>query len=129
MVEAGTGNWWVMEDNLIGGKAHIGYWPNELFGSLDTAATMVQFGGLVYSPPNQLPPTMGSGHFEPPNFLHTSFVANVRFVDSSMYAFEPVDVPIVDHSDKCYQSKYLGNTQGHARFASMFGGPGGASCM
>ncbi|KAJ4848429.1 hypothetical protein Tsubulata_020626, partial [Turnera subulata] len=125
-----TGDWWVQEDNLIGGKVTIGYWPNQLFGSLNTVATMVEFGGLAYSPPNVPPPTMGSGHFEPPSFLHTSFVANVRFLDSSgYYTWEPVDVPFVDQSDKCYESKFLGNTGGHTGFASMFGGPGGASCM
>ncbi|KAJ4836359.1 hypothetical protein Tsubulata_025915 [Turnera subulata] len=123
-----TGNWVVVE-SVDGGHVQIGYWPSTLFTGLATSARAIQFGGEVVSPPGVPPPAMGSGRFEPPNLQRTSSISNIQFTDSTNRPYDPADVAITDVGDKCYQSKYLGDTQTGAGYASLFGGPGGPSCM
>ncbi|KAK0571332.1 hypothetical protein LWI29_014307 [Acer saccharum] len=46
-LDPNTGNWWLK----VGPKYEVvvGYWPKELFGYLSHSATMVEWGGEVYS--------------------------------------------------------------------------------
>ncbi|KAJ4836360.1 hypothetical protein Tsubulata_025916 [Turnera subulata] len=125
-----TGNWLVIDSVNDEPKAQVGYWPGALFtAGLAASAGAVQFGGDVYSPPNEPPPAMGSGHFEVPDFIHTSYISSIELVDSANNTYAPDEIKFADVGEKCYQAKYLGNTAQSTRFASMFAGPGGPSCM
>lgn len=44
---------------------YVGYWPNSLFTDVGLAhgASLVSWGGEVYSPVKEKSPSMGSGHF------------------------------------------------------------------
>ncbi|CBI34797.3 unnamed protein product, partial [Vitis vinifera] len=102
-----SGNWWFIVRNSEG-VVNFGYWPGSLFNNLADHATELEFGGQVYSPPNQPSPQMGSGHFYPKNAFKTASVSNIAFVDGSNVLTEPENISMVLTPNKpnCYYANY-----------------------
>ncbi|KAL0873504.1 hypothetical protein Bca101_023209 [Brassica carinata] len=55
-----TGDWWLIVFN-----ENVGYWPKSLFTEVGLVhgASLISYGGEVYSPVKEKSPHMGSGHF------------------------------------------------------------------
>ncbi|KAL5853472.1 hypothetical protein ACOSQ3_008590 [Xanthoceras sorbifolium] len=119
-----TGNWWLKSgpNNIV-----IGYWPKNLFGYLSHSATMVQWGGEVYSQNVKKSPhtwtQMGSGSFA--EFLETSacFIKHVRIMDNSLQLKYPQWVGTGADEENCYTAHNY--VQGYTvEPVFFFGGPG-----
>ncbi|WJZ82348.1 hypothetical protein VitviT2T_002115 [Vitis vinifera] len=125
-----SGNWWFIVRNSEG-VVNFGYWPGSLFNNLADHATELEFGGQVYSPPNQPSPQMGSGHFYPKNAFKTASVSNIAFVDGSNVLTEPENISMVLTPNKpnCYYANYCEFWDDVFRYNTMFGGPGGPNCI
>ncbi|XP_034707172.1 uncharacterized protein LOC117930645 [Vitis riparia] len=130
MEDPASGNWWFIVRNSEG-VVNFGYWPGSLFNNLADHATELEFGGQVYSPPNQPSPQMGSGHFYPKNAFKTASVSNIAFVDGSNVLTEPENISMVLTPNKpnCYYANYCEFWDDVFRYNTMFGGPGGPNCI
>ncbi|XP_072983294.1 protein neprosin-like [Typha latifolia] len=118
-----TDYWWLSYGNVV-----IGYWPANIFKGLGQVATIVLFGGDVYSPRNesQLPHTstaMGSGEFATMHWSHASFVGEPRVMDYSMSFKYPDPGTAYSSKTNCYSAE----NYAEVRFTEplfYFGGPG-----
>ncbi|CAN4077703.1 unnamed protein product [Withania somnifera] len=107
-----NGNWWFYmgHDDIP-----IGFWPKSMFTSLASLAAIVEWGGVVYSPPGVPEPPMGASY---PLVGDTSFDAYCETID--------VDTTIthVDSPD-LYQVKALPlYRRGKSQHFVLYGGPG-----
>ncbi|KAJ4889752.1 hypothetical protein Rs2_29500 [Raphanus sativus] len=119
--DRGSGNWW-----LRIGEEFVGYWPGQLFNSIGSGATVVQWGGEIVNLATGGQHTttdMGSGHFAEEGFGKASYFRNLMTVDGTNTLREPQGVnPIVTNAN-CYNIKagQAGTTWGVNFF---YGGPG-----
>ncbi|CAL5204839.1 unnamed protein product [Lathyrus oleraceus] len=99
------GNWWL---NIKNGTV-IGYWPAELLGNLRHSATVVQWGGQVYSDKvKKAPPhtstQMGSGDSADGRFGFACYMSNVRIKDYSGFHKYPEFVNTNADEPYCYNA-------------------------
>ncbi|KAJ1430342.1 hypothetical protein SESBI_07833 [Sesbania bispinosa] len=118
-----SGNWWLK----ILHNVPIGYWPAELFDSLKYRATVVEWGGQVFSSKvkSNSPHTgtgMGSGDFANGTAGHSCFMLNVRVMDYSMQLKYPENVTAATEEPNCYS--VLNNVGQGTDPVFYFGGPG-----
>ncbi|CAN0898117.1 RING-H2 finger protein ATL11 [Linum grandiflorum] len=62
--DATSGDWFLRwrSDGIT-----MGFWPRKIFTNLVNSANYIEWGGEVYSPPDTIPPPMGSGElYNPP---------------------------------------------------------------
>ncbi|KAJ0975068.1 hypothetical protein J5N97_017033 [Dioscorea zingiberensis] len=118
-----TGNWWLE----LEGEGHqpepIGYWPKDIFTSLNVNPITVQWGGNVYSPPNIKSPAMGNGHFPDEKGVTAASVNNIYLVDDKHKLKEPSgdkEKLIVDRKD-CYGVSKLENVGQHLKWMFRYG--------
>ncbi|XP_075650899.1 protein neprosin-like [Castanea sativa] len=120
--------WWLsLKDDVIG------YWPLEIFNSLQQKAQIVQWGGYVYSKnvKGVTPHTttaMGSGDFASGLWGSACFILNVRIVDDSLQLKYPKSVQGYTEEPDCYSAL---NNQTNPALEPIFyfGGPGrGPNC-
>ncbi|XVF48624.1 hypothetical protein PTKIN_Ptkin03bG0205100 [Pterospermum kingtungense] len=118
-----SGNWWLH----FGSNIVVVDWPaRSLMTYLKQSATMVEWGGEVYSPNVKKTPhtktAMGSGEF--PSFMwgKASFISNVRIVDYSFSLKYP------DWVDTWADEYYCYSTYNYMKYEAepvfYFGGPG-----
>lgn len=104
----------------------IGYWPGELFETLKHSATLVQWGGEVFSPQVKISPhtgtQMGSGDFAEGGFGHACFIRNIRIKDYSLMLKYPESINAATQEPSCYN--VLNDVQSGQDPTFYFGGPG-----
>ncbi|KAJ4892289.1 hypothetical protein Rs2_32037 [Raphanus sativus] len=115
------GNWW-----LRIGEELVGYWPGELFNSIGSGATTLQWGGEIVNLETGGQHTatdMGSGHFAGEGFRRAGYFRNLMTVDGFNTLREPQGLSPIITNANCYniQAGAAGTTWGVNFF---YGGPG-----
>ncbi|KAM7517804.1 hypothetical protein LguiB_016766 [Lonicera macranthoides] len=88
-ISQSTGNWWLRD------IYEIGYWPKEIFGSLDiNGAEKAAWGSLVHSD-TPISPPMGGGTFDNGRALQTAYMSLVQLRENGrnrylVYMYEGV---------------------------------------
>ncbi|XP_062075962.1 protein neprosin-like [Humulus lupulus] len=117
-----TENWWLMYE----GK-QVGYWPKEIIPRLVDGATVVSWGGQVYSPVGRPTPAMGSGGLPDQGFGKSAFIMRIKvdkdynhpqFIDP-----QKDDLSILTTQPKCYNSQFGYQAAAAWGYYSFFGGP------
>ena len=111
----------------------MGYWPKEIFTHLATGASLVRYGGAVYSPPIiRSPAPMGYVVMPDGSFNQACVFEHIQIVnaDYQMVDIDPSKVHDFYHDEKqCYKLRYFGDLGTDAGQAFVIGGPGGHACM
>ncbi|KAK9699310.1 hypothetical protein RND81_08G166600 [Saponaria officinalis] len=117
-----SGNWWLLATE---NKIPIGFWPNNIFTTLNKYGTYISCGGETYSPldkPGGLPP-MGSGAYPLNIPVQDAFSAHFETADDKLKVIN------VDGTEKFMDTKkYIVNDvgiQGSYGHVLFFGGYGG----
>ncbi|CAN0898112.1 hypothetical protein LINGRAHAP2_LOCUS19532, partial [Linum grandiflorum] len=79
--DATSGDWFLRwrSDGIT-----MGFWPRKIFTNLVNSANYIEWGGEVYSPPDTIPPPMGSGElYNPPKVWDNCFAEEVSLVDEN----------------------------------------------
>ncbi|MCL7026680.1 hypothetical protein MKW94_010897, partial [Papaver nudicaule] len=122
-LDTNTSAWW-----LASGKTFVGYWPGDLFYALHDSASLVQFGGEVFSPlleklnAHHTATAMGSGNFAIGRFGHAAFINHVRITDYSKVERYPEWVYAYMDEPYCYSA--LNHVEYIKEPQFYFGGPG-----
>ncbi|OMO86609.1 hypothetical protein COLO4_21020 [Corchorus olitorius] len=120
-----SSNWWLKIGNT---NISIGYWPAEsLMYYLKHSATLVEWGGQVYSPNVKKTPhtktAMGSGDFAAGLGGSACFIMNARIIDFSQTMKYPQWVDTWADEVYCYTA--YNYVEGYGSFPVFyFGGPG-----
>ncbi|TYK20107.1 uncharacterized protein E5676_scaffold134G002320 [Cucumis melo var. makuwa] len=117
-----SGNWWLKYQDQP-----VGYWPPTLFGYLDHSATLVEWGGEVFSSNIKVVPHtgtgMGSGDYASGLYEYASFVKQPRIVDYSIQLKYPNKVGTWADEPSCYSVDNYQRTY-TSEPVFYFGGPG-----
>ncbi|KAK9698607.1 hypothetical protein RND81_08G117000 [Saponaria officinalis] len=121
--ETTSGNWWLLATE---NKIPIGFWPNNIFTTLNKYGTHISCEGETYSPldqPGGLPP-MGSGAYPLNIPEQDAFAANFETADDKLKVIN------IDGTEKFMDTKKyivddLGIIQGSLGHVVFFGGYGG----
>ncbi|XP_045817240.1 uncharacterized protein LOC123910202 [Trifolium pratense] len=124
------GHWWLSVANY-NTSIVIGYWPVELFASLQHSASVVQWGGQVISSQlkHRTPHTkteMGSGHLADGGYGHSCFINSLRVKDYSQMLKYPESTTVAAQEPNCYN--FFNDVKDGQEPAFYFGGPG-PSCV
>nr|XP_043614029.1 uncharacterized protein LOC122585979 [Erigeron canadensis] len=114
-----SGDWW-----LKVGSEVIGYWPQTLFTDLRDHATLLEYGGEVYSPnlgTHTLTP-MGSGHFPTEGFGKAAYARNLEMVGLDDMLHPVSSFSLIAEKPDCYTA-IKGYTKDWGGYI-FFGGPG-----
>ncbi|OMO66913.1 hypothetical protein CCACVL1_20936 [Corchorus capsularis] len=120
-----SSNWWLKIGNT---NISIGYWPaKSLMYYLKHSATLVEWGGQVYSPNVKKTPhtktAMGSGDFASGLLGSACFIMNARIIDFSQIMKYPQWVATWADEVYCYTA--YNYVEGYGSFPVFyFGGPG-----
>ncbi|XP_019237148.1 PREDICTED: uncharacterized protein LOC109217365 [Nicotiana attenuata] len=116
-----NGNWWLfLEENHI----QIGFWPQRIFTDLASFATNVEWGGVVYSPPGEPEPPMGSSFFPVRDTSHDAYCRGITILDDKG---ETWDIETTVHVDNpnLYRVVDLPHAiPGKFKHFVLYGGPG-----
>ncbi|KAM7517794.1 hypothetical protein LguiB_016756 [Lonicera macranthoides] len=117
-----TGNWWLRVADIY----EIGYWPKEIFGSLDiNGAEKAAWGGLVHSDTPTSPP-MGSGTFVNGRALRTAYMNLVQLRENGGPNFvAPNDTSVQVIESRCYLVSSYGYANPTDGYTFFYGGKGG----
>ncbi|XVF46610.1 hypothetical protein PTKIN_Ptkin03bG0041500 [Pterospermum kingtungense] len=122
-MDPNSGNWWLhYGNNLV-----IGYWPvKSLMNYMNGGATLVQWGGEVYSPNVKKTPHtktgMGSGDYAAYMWGRACFIGDIRIIDSSLSLKYPEWVSTWADENNCYTTYNYVVPDAEPIF--YFGGPG-----
>ncbi|XP_045802203.1 uncharacterized protein LOC123895757 [Trifolium pratense] len=99
------GNWWLR----VKGNHIVGYWPKEMLGNLGHSATLVQWGGQVFSykvksTPPHTGTQMGSGEEASDKFGFACYMTDVRIKDYSKSLKYPAYVTTFAAEPYCYSA-------------------------
>nr|KJB27266.1 hypothetical protein B456_004G287900 [Gossypium raimondii] len=122
-MDENTNNWWL----IFGNGITIGYWPASTLNVLKNSATMVEWGGQVYSPNVRKSPhtktAMGSGKFASSLKGNACYMENIGIVDFSTQLQYPPAVTTLAEENYCYTA--LNHQDGSESSPTFyFGGPG-----
>ncbi|MBA0827458.1 hypothetical protein Goarm_012240 [Gossypium armourianum] len=122
-MDENTNNWWL----IFGNGITIGYWPASTLNVLKNSATMVEWGGQVYSPNVRKSPhtktAMGSGKFASSLKGNACYMENIAIVDFSTQLQYPPEVTTLAEENYCYTA--LNHQDGSESSPTFyFGGPG-----
>ncbi|KAL5074616.1 hypothetical protein RYX36_013600 [Vicia faba] len=117
------GKWWLKVKNNI----PVGYWPTEIVSNLEHSASLVQWGGQVFSyavktDPPHTGTQMGSGGAAGGRFGHACFMSAVRIIDYSLKVKYPQIVAVHASEPDCYNT--LNDVQYGKDPVFYFGGEG-----
>ncbi|KAL4281571.1 hypothetical protein GQ457_03G005340 [Hibiscus cannabinus] len=113
-------NWWLQLGNQF-----IGYWPQRLFSYMSDHADNAVWGGLVISPPNELSPAMGSGHFPKDGLQNKSaYFKNTQIWDGTNLTYPSRDQLVLSVSrPDCYEAQFAPGVA-PTTVDLFYGGPG-----
>ncbi|XP_052887605.1 uncharacterized protein LOC108468348 [Gossypium arboreum] len=122
-MDENTNNWWLIFGNGIA----VGYWPASTLNALKNSATMVEWGGQVYSSTVRKSPhtktAMGSGKFASSLKGNACYMENIAIVDFSTQLQYPPEVTTLAEENYCYTA--LNHQDGSESSPTFyFGGPG-----
>lgn len=113
---------------LLREEPPVGYWPKELFTLMSDGAKRVAWGGVAKAGKDGICPPMGNGHFPDGYHNHSSYFANMRYVNRELKMVPPLDADIKEHNadSNCYglNNEILKNQKDWG-YSVTFGGPGG----
>nr|VDC74898.1 unnamed protein product [Brassica rapa] len=91
-----TGDWWLVVFN-----ENVGYWPKSLFTEVGLVhgASLISYGGEVYSPVKEKSPHMGSGHFPIEATFEESMASFNNFVLLVLLTFTLILV--IESAEEC----------------------------
>ncbi|XP_024979030.1 uncharacterized protein LOC112516245 [Cynara cardunculus var. scolymus] len=116
-----TNNWW-----LIYNDKDVGYWPGDIFPILKHQATLVLWGGEVYSPKVGTNPhtatAMGSGVFSDVVFGSSGTIRGMLIEANSHDLMEPERLYVSSDEWDCYDAYLLNERKSELKF--FYGGPG-----
>ncbi|KAI3715578.1 hypothetical protein L6452_22564 [Arctium lappa] len=116
-----TSNWW-----LIYNYKEVGYWPRDIFPILKHQATLVQWGGEVYSPKIGTRPhtatAMGSGEFSDVIFGSSGTIHGMLIEENSHDLKQPETLYVSSDEWDCYDAYLLKEGVSEPKF--FYGGPG-----
>ncbi|CAA7037160.1 unnamed protein product [Microthlaspi erraticum] len=121
-----TGDWWFLIKD-----ERIGYLPRSLFNDegLANGASIVFWGGEVFSSVKEKSPSMGSGHFPFEGYKKAAYVNGLKVIDHQLAKViipPPTSIQLLADSPHCYDAeKEIG--KGDWSRAIFFGGPGGCT--
>ncbi|KAK9716592.1 hypothetical protein RND81_06G244200 [Saponaria officinalis] len=120
--DASSGNWWVYF-----GEETVGYYPKELFTTLNNGADGVGWGGEIASPSTELLPAMGSGFFPEVGPSKACYIDQMQLFDTSGALISPDPTTFINYVTRadCYRAAYAGNMGGRIGNYMFFGGPAG----
>ncbi|KAI3774429.1 hypothetical protein L1987_48984 [Smallanthus sonchifolius] len=110
--DPGTNNWWLTYNDK-----EVGYWPGDIFRLMKYQATLVQWGGEVYSPKVGTHPhtatAMGNGEFPDKVFRHSGTMTGMLIEANSNPLKHPDPDIIFVSSDEgtCYDAFLLKKTR------------------
>ncbi|KAJ0724124.1 putative neprosin [Helianthus annuus] len=112
-------NWWLKVGNEV-----IGYWPASLFTDLRNHATLIEYGGEVYSGSSgkHTSTQMGSGHFPGEGLGKAAYARNLEVIDRYNNLNPVSNLILFADKPNCY-----GVTKGYSDVWHnyiYFGGPG-----
>ncbi|KAM7459801.1 hypothetical protein LguiA_036216 [Lonicera macranthoides] len=111
--------WWL----TINENTNVGYWPNELFTSMNsTFGDTIRWGGQVFSPTSNSPP-MGSGLFKNGNYNKTCYMRQVKANTANVVDVDNSFVMIAE--SRCYFTGNNSFKDDYGRYSFLFGGRGG----
>ncbi|KAJ3671468.1 hypothetical protein LUZ60_007547 [Juncus effusus] len=105
-------------------KKKFGYWPKSLLPGLSSKRRLACWTGTTHSPPRELAPPMGSGHFPSEGYGKSAFFNNILIMDenNNFVIPNPRYFRSELHKSKCYQ---LGGLMvENTSLGFYFGGPG-----
>ncbi|XP_075650922.1 protein neprosin-like [Castanea sativa] len=100
-----TNHWWLQICNEV-----VGYWPAEILQYLKEKASIVAWGGDVYSKyvkpghPYHTTAYMGSGEAASELFGSANFITNIRIIDDSLQLKYPDPAFFVVDEPNCYSA-------------------------
>lgn len=103
----------------------IGFWPKELFKNLQDHATLIEYGGEVFSHDlsgRHTSTQMGSGHFPDEGFGKAAYIRNLEVVDQNNYLNDVTNLKLFPEKPNCY-SVTSGFSDAWRNYI-YFGGPG-----
>lgn len=115
-----NGNWWLEVSNGSAFKK-VGFWPRDIFSGLAEPAPYAACGGVTYSPPGDLDPPMGAGHYPFEDTRFDAYCADIVVVNQE-YKFVSVKMDEYTDTDE-YRVKDKGIRRSFGHLA-YFGGPG-----
>ncbi|MFS7991312.1 putative neprosin [Helianthus anomalus] len=112
-------NWWLKVGNEV-----IGYWPASLFTDLRNHATLIEYGGEVYSGSSgkHTSTQMGSGHFPYEGLGKAAYARNLEVIDRANNLNAASNLQLFTDKPNCYDV-----TKGYSDVWHnyiYFGGPG-----
>ncbi|XP_050238272.1 uncharacterized protein LOC126687757 [Mercurialis annua] len=116
-----TGAWWLG----INKEYIVGYWPKEIFTSLNQFADTLRWGGEIFTPSSEdSSPQMGSGLFQNTNYDSTCFVQQIDLLNSHFNTIIPDESFIQISESRCY---FEGDQsyKNDIGYSFLFGGKGG----
>ncbi|KAF5478485.1 hypothetical protein F2P56_005042 [Juglans regia] len=112
-------------DNLY---TYVGMWPAAMFGSLYNVGNQADWGGEVYSPPDQPSPHMGTGILPQPNgdsrYAHSRGIA-ISYPNSRSLYVNPDDTILYASDPKFYNIMDRGYMNDNWGRMILYDGPGG----
>ncbi|KAM3710199.1 hypothetical protein ACJW31_01G010800 [Castanea mollissima] len=100
-----TNHWWLQIGNEV-----VGYWPAEILQHLKKKASLVAWGGDVYSKyvktghPYHTTAYMGSGEAASELYGSANFITNIRIIDDSLQLKYPDPAFFVVDEPNCYSA-------------------------
>ncbi|WZY69306.1 hypothetical protein YC2023_001546 [Brassica napus] len=121
-----TGDWWLVVFN-----ENVGYWPKSLFTEVGLVhgASLISYGGEVYSPVKEKSPHMGSGHFPIEGYLKAAYVNGIEVADEidGKLSKPPIStVNPLSTTPNCYKAETKSDSK-VPYDAIFYGGPGGCT--
>ncbi|KAI3939786.1 hypothetical protein MKW92_012572 [Papaver armeniacum] len=108
---------------------NVGYWPNEIFTTLRTGASVVRYGGYVGSMYQASTPPMGNGFFPQLQDIDTTaYMRLMKYVNEAGASVDlnPNSVRTMNGTvPQCYKIMFSGQMGGDWKNTIAYGGPGG----
>ncbi|KAI3844634.1 hypothetical protein MKX03_026736 [Papaver bracteatum] len=124
-----TGHWWLRMGATAEISENVGYWPNEIFTTLRTGASVVRYGGYVGSMYQASTPPMGNGFFPQLQDLDTTaYMRLMKYVNEAGASVDlnPNSVRTMNGTvPQCYKIMFAGQIGGDWKNTIVYGGPGG----
>ncbi|RZC91863.1 hypothetical protein C5167_021576 [Papaver somniferum] len=124
-----TGHWWLKMGATAEISENVGYWPNEIFTTLRTSASVVRYGGYVGSMYQASTPPMGNGFFPQLQDIYTTaYMRLMKYVNEAEASVDlnPNSVRIMNGTvPQCYKIMFAGQIGGNWKNTIVYGGPGG----
>ncbi|XP_059280993.1 protein neprosin-like [Lycium ferocissimum] len=116
-----NGNWWLL---LTLNQTTIGFWPNRIFTELNDFASIVQWGGVTYSPPNILEPPMGSSFFPSGDLKCDAYCRKIKTINDIGQATNAGAVTVYMSNPDLYKALHIPNHGSYFEHVVVYGGPG-----